>query len=57
MRPVRIAWFSPFPPVRTGIAACSAELVAALEARGYEVDRYPESAAHDFVWRRRRNPL
>jgi glycosyltransferase involved in cell wall biosynthesis len=57
MRPVRIAWFSPFPPVRTGIAACSGKLVAALEARGYEVDRYPESAAHDFVWRRRRNHL
>ena len=25
-----LAWFSPFPPVRTGIADCSAELVAAL---------------------------
>src|SRR5215211_7563403 len=53
---MRLAWFSPFPPVRTGIAACSAELAAALEARGHEVDRYPESAAHDFVWRRRRSP-
>ena len=51
---MRLAWFSPFPPVRTGIAACSAELVAALEARGHEVDRYPERSAHDFVWRRRR---
>ncbi len=56
MRPLRIAWFSPFPPVRTGIATCSAELVAALEARGHAVDRYPESAAHDYVWRRRRAP-
>jgi glycosyltransferase involved in cell wall biosynthesis len=56
MRPLRIAWFSPFPPVRTGIAACSAELVAALQARGHAVDRYPESAAHDFVWRRRIAP-
>jgi glycosyltransferase involved in cell wall biosynthesis len=54
---MRLAWFSPFPPVRTGIAACSAELVAALEARGHEVDRYPEAAAHDFVWRRRRSAL
>ncbi len=51
---MRLAWFSPFPPVRTGIAACSAELVAALETRGHEIDRYPEKAAHDFVWRRRR---
>ena len=51
---MRLAWFSPFPPVRTGIAACSADLVAALETRGHEIDRYPEEAAHDFVWRRRR---
>jgi glycosyltransferase involved in cell wall biosynthesis len=56
MRPLRIAWFSPFPPVRTGIAACSAELVAALRERRHEVDLYPESAAHDFVWRRRIAP-
>src|SRR5258708_7581242 len=53
---MRVAWFSPFPPVRTGIAACSAELVAALRQRGHEVDPYPEGAAHDFVWRRRRAP-
>jgi glycosyltransferase involved in cell wall biosynthesis len=53
---MRLGWFSPFPPVRTGIAACSAELVAALKARGHEVDLYPEAAAHDFVWRRRLTP-
>src|SRR5258708_38288155 len=53
---MRLAWFSPFPPVRTGIAACSADLVKALAARGHEVDRYPEAAAHDFVWRRRLAP-
>ncbi|HEX9367917.1 MAG TPA: glycosyltransferase family 4 protein [Vicinamibacterales bacterium] len=53
---MRLAWFSPFPPVRTGIAACSADLVEALAARGHEVDRYPEAAAHDFVWRRRLAP-
>jgi len=53
---VRIAWFSPFPPVKTGVAAVSAELVAALETRGYAVDRYPESAAHDFPWRHRQRP-
>ena len=53
---MRIAWFSPFPPVRTGIAGRSAELVASLEARGYSVDRYPEAAAHDFPWRHRQHP-
>jgi glycosyltransferase involved in cell wall biosynthesis len=53
---MRLAWFSPFPPVRTGIAACSAELVAALARRGHDIDLYPESTAHDFVWRRRMAP-
>ena len=53
---MRLAWFSPFPPVRTGIARCSAELVDALRQRGHDIDCYPESAAHDFVWRRRRAP-
>ena len=55
-REVRIAWFSPFPPVRTGIAGRSAELVAALAARGFSIDRYPEAAAHDFPWRHRQAP-
>jgi len=53
---VRIAWFSPFPPVKTGVAAVSAGLVAALEARGHAVDRYPDTAAHDFPWRHRQRP-
>jgi len=53
---MRIAWFSPFPPVRTGIAGRSAELVAALAARGFSIDRYPEAAAHDFPWRHRQAP-
>jgi glycosyltransferase involved in cell wall biosynthesis len=53
---MRLAWFSPFPPVRTGIAGRSAELVEALTERGHAVDRYPEAAAHDFVWRRRLAP-
>lgn len=53
---MRIAWFSPFPPVRTGIADCSAELVAALHARGYDIDPYPSGTAHDFPWTHRQRP-
>jgi glycosyltransferase involved in cell wall biosynthesis len=53
---MRLGWFSPFPPVRTGIAACSAELVEALRRRGHDIDLYPEAAAHDFVWRHRLDP-
>jgi len=53
---MKLAWFSPFPPVRTGIAAVSAELVATLERRGFSIDRYPAEAAHDFPWRHRQRP-
>jgi glycosyltransferase involved in cell wall biosynthesis len=62
---MRLAWFSPFPPARTGIAGRSAELVRDLRARGFGVDIFvprvtPDSAevvsAHDFVWRHAREP-
>ncbi|HET7697886.1 MAG TPA: glycosyltransferase family 4 protein [Vicinamibacterales bacterium] len=53
---MRIAWFSPFPPVRTGIADCSAELVAALRGRGHDIHPYPAESAHDFPWTHRRRP-
>ena len=53
---MRIAWFSPFPPVRTGIAACSADLVAALRQRGHAIDPYAVEFAHDFPWRHRQRP-
>jgi glycosyltransferase involved in cell wall biosynthesis len=56
MVPMHIAWFSPFPPVKTGIAGRSAELVDVLRERGYTIDPYPEERAHDFPWRRRRQP-
>jgi glycosyltransferase involved in cell wall biosynthesis len=52
---VRIAWFSPFPPERSGIATYSAEIVPLLSS-AHRIDRVPESAAHDFVWRHRRDP-
>ncbi|MEO6236640.1 MAG: glycosyltransferase family 4 protein [Vicinamibacterales bacterium] len=42
--------------MKTGVAAVSAQLVAALRSRGHVVDPYPEHAAHDFVWRRRQEP-
>ncbi len=53
---MRVAWFSPFPPVKTGIAGRSAELVDVLRGRGHTIDAYPEERAHDFPWRRRRQP-
>jgi glycosyltransferase involved in cell wall biosynthesis len=56
MVPMHIAWFSPFPPVKTGIAGRSAELVDVLRGSGYTIDAYPEERAHDFPWRRRRQP-
>ena len=43
------------PPVRTGIATYSAELVAALRA-GHLIDVYPEHAAHDFIWTHQQTP-
>lgn len=49
--PARIAWFSPFPPVTSGVAVYSRDIVAALRRRGHVIDEYPESAAHDFPWR------
>ncbi len=68
---MRLAWFSPMPPVPSGIAACSAELVAELGER-HTIDvfvhvpsrsgamsgsrRAAVHSAHDFVWRHRRQP-
>ena len=39
---MRLAWFSPMPPVRSGIATCSAELVAALSGE-HQIDVYVDS--------------
>jgi glycosyltransferase involved in cell wall biosynthesis len=62
---MRIAWFSPFPPVRSGVAIYSAELVTALRG-SHQIDVFvdentPSSfpgarSAHDFVWRHRQSP-
>lgn len=53
------------PPVRSGIAACSAELVPALRAR-HDIDVFADEpvaavapgtrSAHDFLWLRRQAP-
>src|SRR5690606_15672291 len=70
-RRVRLAIFSPLPPVRSGIAAYTAELLTALAPR-HAIEVFVASAdeqraaavpagvcvrsAHDFVWARRRTP-
>jgi glycosyltransferase involved in cell wall biosynthesis len=62
---MRLAWFSPMPPVPSGIAACSAGLVAAL-GDDHRIDVYVDEpvarrapgtrSAHEFVWRHRLEP-
>ena len=68
---MRLAWFSPMPPVPSGIAACSADLIAELGKR-HTIDVYVHAtaaagapvsggratllSAHEFVWRQRRQP-
>jgi glycosyltransferase involved in cell wall biosynthesis len=50
-----LAWFSPMPPTRTGVAPYSAEVVEALRA-DHTIDVYPESRAHDFIWTHLKRP-
>jgi len=52
---MRIAWFSPLPPIRSGIAAYTAEIVPRL-ASAHAIDLFDEGTAHDFVWKARRTP-
>jgi glycosyltransferase involved in cell wall biosynthesis len=63
---MHVAWFSPLPPVRSGIASDNAELLARLDAE-FAIDRFVEGArgrpagprvfdAHDFVWKHQREP-
>ena len=63
---MRVAWFSPVPPVKSGVAGRTAELAAVLRARGHAIDLYADEpvvrqhgearSAHDFVWRHARRP-
>jgi glycosyltransferase involved in cell wall biosynthesis len=52
---MRIAWFSPLPPARSGIAAYSAGLVPRL-VPAHAIDCFSEANARDFVWKARRDP-
>ena len=52
----RLAWFSPLPPTRSGVAAYSAELLPVLD-RFYTIERFDEPHAHDFIWKHRRRPF
>jgi glycosyltransferase involved in cell wall biosynthesis len=51
----RLAWFSPLPPTRSGVASYTAELVPLLQPE-IAIDCFPESRAHDFIWQHRRAP-
>jgi glycosyltransferase involved in cell wall biosynthesis len=63
---MRVAWFSPLPPVRSGIAAYSAEVLPHLAGefaidtfvdRADDVGKHPNTfSAHDFVWKHQLQP-
>ena len=48
---MRVAWFSPLPPVRSGIATYSAELLPRL-GPGFDVDCYVEGGSGTFSYAR-----
>ncbi|MDQ3212769.1 MAG: glycosyltransferase family 4 protein [Acidobacteriota bacterium] len=66
---MRLAWFSPMPPAASGIATCSAELVAGLSAE-HQIDVFVDEpaarttvhgtgtlhSAHEFLSRHRARP-
>jgi len=61
----RLAWFSPMPPVASGVATCSAALVAVLGTE-HHIDVFVDESvvrvsprtrsAHDFVWLHHQRP-
>ena len=57
----RLAWFSPMPPVRTGVAAYSADAVPALSGE-FAIDVFTDQpapgarSAHDFLWEHQQQP-
>src|SRR5262245_56098553 len=61
-QPMRVAWFAPLPPVRSGVVAVNAALLPHLDAE-LEIDRFVDAPAiasarlfnaHDFVRKMRR---
>ena len=54
--PMRIAWFSPLPPVRSGIAAYSADLVPRARADARDRLLFRGRTRATFVWKARRDP-
>jgi glycosyltransferase involved in cell wall biosynthesis len=55
IQPMRIAWFSPLPPTRSGIATYSADLVGRL-APAHAIDCFTAETAGDFLWKAQRGP-
>src|SRR3954465_998602 len=51
---MRVAWFSPLPPDRSGIATCSADLLPRL-ARAHRIDAFSAANVRNFAWMARRN--
>jgi glycosyltransferase involved in cell wall biosynthesis len=52
---MRLAWFSPLPPARSGIAGYSADLVPRL-APAHAIDCFSAENVRDFLWKARRDP-
>lgn len=52
----RLAWFTPLPPVRSGIATYSTDVLPRL-GEHYEIETFDETRAHDFVWQARTHPF
>lgn len=55
IEPMRLAWFSPLPPARTGIAAYTTTILPLL-AGEHTIETFDEHRAHEFAWRARRTP-
>ena len=57
----RLAWFSPMPPARSGVAVYSAQVVAALREI-HTIDVFTDQpapgarSAHDFIWEQQQRP-
>ena len=64
-QPARLAWFSPMPPTRSGVATCSADLVRGLSS-SFAIDVFVDASrtppapgtrsAHDFIWLHQQHP-